>query len=679
VSFLYPLFLAAGATLAIPVLIHLFNLRRYKTVLFPHTRFLKNIQLKSQKQSKIRYKWLLALRVLFLTCLILAFAQPFFNTGNKTNTANRLQVIYIDNSGSMTAKQGSRTLLDIAKDAARKQVLQANPGTKYLLLTNDKPVSYKPLPSDKVLTELNAIGTSAKNKTSEQVFAFVQNITSSETYPAADLYYYSDYQLNNFTEIKDKSLLDRIHFYGIPVRGVDVSNVYIDTAFFDVPVLQTGENARLIVRTKAVGKEAEEVPVLQLAINGQMKSAATLGFKDSRERVDTINFQLNDSRWQQISLTLNDALRFDDTFRIAARSTPNLSVLLLNDAAPNAYIQAAFRTNNNFRFRQLPVSQIPQDLGEYNLVILNDVKTLDNAVATALNKVLEHGHSVCIFPGETNNLSAINNGLKQLADIRITHYDSSAQTIASLQQGNSLVKDIFETIPPNVQLPVTNWHYVIEAGLSANQQSVFSFRNGDPFLAQYSPGKGNLYICATTADLQSGNFASSYFFVPFLYQMAMQSHGSDIYSLTAGNGQPAYIPLNNAGERNMIHLYGAGIDAIPPQQPNGSGLNVFPDQSVTQPGFYTLSAGMGDTTMIALNSTRTESQLENRDLETLKTGWTGDNIHWIDIAKSGVAEGAANGNNFPLWKVCVILALLLLAAETLVLSGSFRKQTVATQ
>src|ERR1035438_6940578 len=80
VSFLYPLFLVAGLSLGIPVLIHLFNLRKYKVVLFPHTRFLKTIQLNSRKQSQVRYKWLLATRLLFLAALVLAFAQPFFRS-----------------------------------------------------------------------------------------------------------------------------------------------------------------------------------------------------------------------------------------------------------------------------------------------------------------------------------------------------------------------------------------------------------------------------------------------------------------------------------------------------------------------------------------------------------------------------------------------------------------------
>ncbi|HYD23068.1 MAG TPA: BatA domain-containing protein, partial [Flavipsychrobacter sp.] len=155
-SFLYPLFLVAGLALAIPVLIHLFNLRRYKTVYFPHTRFLKNIQLRSQKQSQVRYKWLLALRLLFLAALILAFAQPFFFGTDKRDT-KRIQAIYIDNSGSMSLKKDARRLVDMAKEAARRQIRNAAPGTKFVLLTNDGPVSYRPMPADKVLVGLGAI------------------------------------------------------------------------------------------------------------------------------------------------------------------------------------------------------------------------------------------------------------------------------------------------------------------------------------------------------------------------------------------------------------------------------------------------------------------------------------------------------------------------------------------
>ena len=154
-----------------------------------------------------------------------------------------------------------------------------------------------------------------------------------------------------------------------------------------------------------------------------------------------------------------------------------------------------------------------------------------------LADAMQQGQSICIFPGKTSNLQALNDGLKQVGDIRITGTDTAVQTASSIQQGSALVRDLFEKIPENVQLPVANWHYIISAGLSANQQSVLSFRNGDPLLALYTPSRGQLYICATAADLQSGNFPGSYFFTPFLYQMAMQSSSSSIYAITLGAQQ----------------------------------------------------------------------------------------------------------------------------------------------
>lgn len=678
-SFLYPLFLVAGLTLAIPVLVHLFNLRRYKTVYFPHTRFLRNIQLNSRRQSQVRYKWLLLFRLLFLASLVLAFAQPFFSGADKKGNPNRLQVIYIDNSGSMSAKKGAFRVLDAAKDAARRQVKQAHAGSRFILLTNDRPFSYQPVPADKVLAEINNIDLSPVLKTSEQVLATVQNLVQSEASSGADLYYYSDFQRNSFVARQDKGLMKDIAFYGIPVQGDAGQNVYIDTAYFDIPVLQTGQSNNLVVHTRLSGKNPEEKPVLQLSVNGQVKSAATLDFGETSERTDTLSFQVNSASWQQVSLVLNDAaIRFDDTFRITARSAPNLSVLVLNEGAPSPYIQAAFRAYNGFRLNQADLSS-PEDYGNYNLVILNNVTRIDDALGKKMGEALQKGQSICIFPGKTTNLAALNDGLKQLADIRLTGFDTALQAVSSLQQGSNLVKDLFEKIPENVQLPAVNWHYNIDAGLSANQQAVMSFRNGDPFFARYTPARGQLYICASSADLQAGNFAASYFFVPFLYQMAIQSQGSAIYALTSGRQQAAYLPLSNKGERDMIHLYATGVDAIPPQRPNGSGLDIFIDQAVQQPGFYSLSSNAGDTVAVALNLDRQESRMDLWKLSELQSEWNKGDIHWINPSDTSSTVNKAAWGGFPLWKLCVILALVMLAAETLLLAGGLRKQTAAIQ
>lgn len=678
VSFIYPIFLAAGLLLAIPVLIHLFNLRRYKTVYFPHTRFLKNIQLRSQKQSQVRYKWLLISRLLFLTLLILAFAQPFFSNSKKTDTRDRMQVIYVDNSGSMSLKKGPQRLLDVAKAAARRQVKNANPGTKFLLLTNDKPVSYRPIPADKVLAEISNIELSSIPGNAAHVLSVMQGVMNSEAVSASDLYYYSDFQQSAVNNVLKTD--EDINVFAIPLKGTTPANIYIDTAYLAGPVLQPGESNQLIIHTKASGDADNKQPVLNLLVNGQVKSAATIDFDDVKERTDTLSFRVSDAGWQEIELVIDDeAVRFDDTFRITARSTPSLSVLALNEGSPSPYIQAAFRAYNGFRLNNVNISNPPADWSEYSLVIVNNCTAISSQLGKQLATAQQAGRSVFIIPGRTANYTAINEGLKEIGEISISKLDTASQTAGTLQQGSDMVRDMFEKIPDNVQLPTANWHYVMDAGLTANQQSVLSFRNGDPLLAQYKPSLGQLYILGTAIDMQSGNFQSSYFFAPFLYRMAVMSGGGNVYALTLGRQQAAFIPLSNADERNMVHLYHNGIDAIPQQRTYGAGLNVSIDGVVTTAGFYPLAANGSDTTVIAVNSDRMESDLATTNPAELDDLWQGLDVQVTDVDNIGTTSSYNAFGSFPLWKVCAILAVLMLAVETWFLTGSLRKPTAASQ
>ena len=69
---LYALFL-----LLIPILIHLFQLRRFKKTPFTNVVFLQNVIQNTRKSSSIK-KWLiLAIRLIALACLVIAFAQPY--------------------------------------------------------------------------------------------------------------------------------------------------------------------------------------------------------------------------------------------------------------------------------------------------------------------------------------------------------------------------------------------------------------------------------------------------------------------------------------------------------------------------------------------------------------------------------------------------------------------------
>ncbi len=94
-QFKHPEILYALLLLLIPIIIHLFQLRRFQKVPFTNVAFLKEISVQTRKSSTIK-KWLTLLtRLLLLAGIILAFAQPYTSNKKSFNTTQET-VIYLD-------------------------------------------------------------------------------------------------------------------------------------------------------------------------------------------------------------------------------------------------------------------------------------------------------------------------------------------------------------------------------------------------------------------------------------------------------------------------------------------------------------------------------------------------------------------------------------------------------
>jgi len=113
-SFVSPLFLYGLFALAIPILIHLINFRRYRKVWFTNVRFLAEIKQERQRQSHLKQWILLAIRLLIVAFLVFAFAQPYLpSTLNSDKKQHQQGVsIFIDNSFSMDAVGSEGKLID---------------------------------------------------------------------------------------------------------------------------------------------------------------------------------------------------------------------------------------------------------------------------------------------------------------------------------------------------------------------------------------------------------------------------------------------------------------------------------------------------------------------------------------------------------------------------------------
>jgi hypothetical protein len=573
----------------------------------------------------------------------------------------------------MSLRVGQRTLFDISKENAIK-IVQSLTGP-FLIFTNDVPVSYLAVNRQQALGTLSSCQLSSKRKINSQVFEELNSVYPFQKKSAIELYYFSDFQKNIF-ELSEKKKIDNIQFKGMVVQQSDPQNLFIDTAFFESLRLKINQQNKLIIKSKFLGTSPKEKGVITLSVNGQVKGAVSPNFKSQNESADTLSFFVNDQNWQKILLTINDQkVHFDDSFAITAKSASELSVLVLNEGKPNLYIQAALRSYNGFKMMERSINDLPSDINDYQLIVLNGISTLSQNQSATLLKALQNGQSVCFFFGPNVQYSSVNASLGLLANIQLMGFDTSAQSVSQIQKEHPFIKEIFDRIPDNVQLPFAKSHYQIKAGMNANQQSVFSFRNGDPFFAQYTVDKGRLFLCATILDNQNGNFQSSYFLVPFLFQMASASKEHNIFAISSGQKQPIYVHHNNS---SLLHLIGNGIDAIPLQKAEGKGVMVYAGAIADKFGFYSLKNNEADSTLIGVNLNRAESDFDYWALKDLKQNWKGNHIVWQQVDAENLATPTKEYSTFPLWKLCAILALIMLGIETYLLSRNLKQKQAIT-
>lgn len=135
---LFPIFLLAGAAVALPVFLHLLRRNPREPRGFPTLRFLKSVSVRETKRHRLRRWLVMALRCLVLLLLAAAFARPYLP--RFTTDKGRVVVIAVDNSMSM--RVAGRW--DRLRDWAIEQAGKGEPGDRIgLMMMNPQPTWLK--------------------------------------------------------------------------------------------------------------------------------------------------------------------------------------------------------------------------------------------------------------------------------------------------------------------------------------------------------------------------------------------------------------------------------------------------------------------------------------------------------------------------------------------------------
>lgn len=670
-KFLNPAFLFALFAIAIPIVIHLFNLRRFKKIAFTNVRFLKEIHQETQSKAKLKHIMVLISRILAIIFLVLAFAQPYISSSTTLVTPGKQNVvsIYVDNSFSMDARTSEGSLLDEATRKTREILFAYPTNDRFQLLTNDFEGKHQRLVSkDELIALLDEVKITPISRSFSEIIARQKELVNNQSNANKLFYWISDFQKN---PLNQNLLLDTgITVRAIVVNAVKNSNVSIDSVWFTTPVQRVGIAAELVVRLKNHSEnEIDNVP-LRLVINGEQKAISSANLIEKSVYLDTLIFTPAALGWQTANVSITDfPITFDDNYFFTFKVEDKLKVHAINAQKENIYLKAIFGTDDFFDLKVENENRVDySDLPNAKLVILDAVKSISSGLAEELKKYVNDGGSIAVFPDQNIDLVSYRTFLTSIGSDYYETYTTTDERIAQLNLQHELFKDVFESMPQNPDLPIVKNYFTTSSASRVIKESILTLRGNRSILSQYNSGQGKVYLFTTPLDESTGNFPRHALFVPVMYQISLVSNKTFPLSYTIGADAQLQTDIKDIGTANTLRLKKGNFEIIPDFRNFAGKSNLFIADQLREAGIYQLMQNEAQKSVFAFNYNRAESDLEFYTTTELQALLGANSVSVLTPGSGSIVNAIAKQNfGTRLWKYCIIFALIFLAAEVLLL------------
>jgi len=670
-QFVYPAFIFALLSLAIPFIIHLFHFRRYQKVYFSNVQFLKNIQQKQSSRKNLKRRLILAARMLALAFLVLAFSKPYIPSQHAVNFNKQHTVgVFIDNSYSMQTVNREGSLLDEARRRAKEIAAGYSLNDRFQLLTQDFEGRHQRLLSrDEFNDEVDKIKISPQSRTLEQIIQRQQSLLNTQSNTLKDIYVLSDFQKNlsdGHTIKADSSVQVNL----VKLKANPLPNVTIDSVWLLSAVHRPGESEKMMVRLHNYADEKVEKIPLKLLVNGEQKALGSFTIDARGVQNDTLSFSGLQAGWQNAEIQLQDnPVNFDNQFYATFKVQQQMTVLLIDGGQSNKYLNAVFNADAFFKPVWVQNGNVDYaGLSNYPFVVLTDVKAVSTGLAQQLKVYVSKGGTLAVFPADGADLTTYQALLQPMGVNAPEALVTEKNKVTLLNIQSKLFKNTFEQLPHNPDLPQVSKYYRFSNKVSGAAENLLELPGHQTFFADYDSGKGKVYLSAVPLDDSYSNLPHHALFVPLMFRMALLS-GRDrpLYYTIGDNENVETLPIQTS-DKQMVRLVKGQQNILPDvRQQEGGTVLYFSDQ-VTQPGNYQLKSQ--DTTLacIAFNNDRSESDLTYLSNDELKTQLSSGHNTLTQAGPQSLKDTVVKANmGLELWKLCIILSLICLAAEILLI------------
>jgi hypothetical protein len=626
---LYFLFL-----LAVPILVHLFQLRRFKTAYFTNVRFLKALTIQSRKSSQIKKWLLLATRLLLLTALVLAFALPFLATKEKSNSQKELYII-LDNSYSMQAKGKKGELLQ----RAIQELLETTPETiHFSLLTNTEAFWNTDIKS--IQKELQNLQYSA---TPFELDPILNQIQAHPSLYQKEIIIISDAIGLESKQLTTIAKTDAISFI-IP-KAEQQNNVSIDSVF----IRQTLDNFYEIgIQVSNYGENNQ--PISMGLYNQNKLVAKTMVSLKKQKQV--IPFTIPKKAFHGSVSLVDNGLTFDNTYYFSIGESQKTKVISIGEVAKSSFLSRIY-TNDEFEYQNSTLAQLDYNLIEnQDAIVLNEVEEIPQALQTTLHSFVEKGGNLIVIPSAKVSISNLNSLVQKTGNTTFKSGNTTEKLITKIHFSHPIFRNVFENQISNFQYPKTKTSFTI----TSTSPAVLSYQDESPFLVSSNTGAGNVSIFSAALNMENSNFQQSPLIVPVLYQLSQSQEKNGVTARTIGNTD-SYFVTTNLDKEGVLTVKNETEQFIPMQQILNAKVKMEFGEHPKQAGNFAVFNTKKWIQNISFNYNRSESDLFQNNEKLLS------NKNQIDSMATVFERIQSENNDSQIWKWFLIFALLLLVTE----------------
>lgn len=704
------------AVAAAPLIIHLWNRRKYREIRWAAVEYLLAAVRRTSRRVQIEQWILLAIRTLLIVCLVLALAEPYLERAGLGFLAGRHvhKVLVLDGSFSMDYKPSDVSRFQRAKELAVQIVEESRPADGFtLVLLGEPPRVVVGSPAFEAGDFIEEVENLRQPHTGGDLPATLEKVEeivvrARREHPrlaAHEVYFLTD--LGRTTWLPDLPMRDaqetflrrsqqlakQAHLVIVDLGQPQAENVAVTALRSSQPLITLDRDVTFEAQLQNFGRQPKPRQLVELLADGRRVGEAYVDLPPGGQAWATFRHRFEAHGAHALTAqAASDLLAIDNRRYLSVPVKESLQVLCVNGKPAGGafqgaadYLRIALAPQNSEQSQSVVRPEIvPEtalletDLGRYDVVALCNVGQFTASEAQVLERYVRSGGALVIFLGDQARAESYNRYLfgdgvdaASLLPARLAgRAAEGSYHFNPLEYRHPLVRE-FEHQERAGLLTALVWQYErLEVPAASPAKVALAFQEtGDPALVEWPLGRGRVLLWAVSADVSWTSLPAGPAFVPLVQEMLTQAVEGQGHELNVRVGQPLSGSLRTLSTDVRVTL--ARPDGV--EEPLG--VQTEGDDShwtfaeTWESGLYEAHLGppLGRRESYAVNVDTRESDLAQLDPAELRdTVWAGvpfeHRTNWQDLVDRPDEQIARRG---ALHRGLLLAVLGLMLADSL--------------